>query len=90
MTKFDLRHEFIGREVKVVNSGTEGKVIDETKNSFLIRTKNDLKKRLLKQNSLFEFKSESGSTFIDGNLILMKPEDRIKIKTIKPQKNRGF
>ena len=89
MTKFDLRHEFIGREVKAVNSGIEGKVIDETKNSFLVKTKNDMKKRLLKQNSLFEFRSESGITVIDGNLILMRPEDRIKIKT-KPQKSGGF
>ncbi|MAE42852.1 hypothetical protein CMO93_03700 [Candidatus Woesearchaeota archaeon] len=75
-----LRGEFIGKQVKALNKGTEGKIIDESKNSFLIRTKNNMKKRLLKQNALFELKLKSGNALIDGNSILMKPEDRIKIR----------
>ena len=43
-----LRGEFIGKEVKVHNKKIEGRIIDETKNSFLINTKNDGRKRLLK------------------------------------------
>lgn len=75
-----LRGEFIGREVKIKDKKIEGKIIDETKNSFLIKTKSDLKKRLLKRNCVFELKLPSGIAIIDGNSILMKPEDRIKIK----------
>lgn len=88
MNQADLRKEFIGKEVRVVNKNVEGKVIDETKSSFLIKTKANLKKRMLKQNSIFEFKSESGNSFVDGNMILMRPEDRIKIKW--PQKTGIF
>ena len=75
-----LRGEFIGKEIIVVNKSIKGKVIDETKNSFLIETKDDLKKRILKQNNNFEFRFSSGNYFVEGNQILMKPEDRIKIK----------
>jgi len=56
----------------------QGKIIDETKNSFLIKTKNNMRKRILKQNLLFELKTQAGNIAIDGNSILMKPEDRIK------------
>ena len=83
MRKTDLRQEFIGKEVKVADGNIEGRIIDETKNSFLIKTKGNLKKRLLKQNSSFQFKSGNDEFFVDGNLILMRPEDRIKIKTWK-------
>ena len=78
-----LRGEFIGRQISAIGKGIEGKIIDETKNSFLVKTKNNLKKRLLKQNLTFELKSQSGNVTIEGNSILMKPEDRIKIKQWK-------
>jgi|TARA_Y100000310_G_C20675381_1_gene812745 ribonuclease P protein subunit POP4 len=75
-----LRGEFIGKQINVIDRGIAGKIIDETKNSFLVKTKNDLKKRLLKQNLRFELKLQSGNVTIEGNSILMRPEDRIKIK----------
>ena len=74
-----LRGEFIGKYVKAPNKGIEGKIIDETKNSFFVKTKNT-KKRVLKQNTLFELKLRTGYITIEGNSILMKPEDRIKIR----------
>ena len=77
-----LRGEFIGKQIRVKNKGIEGRIIDETKNSFLVKTKNNLKKRLLKQNCIFELKSAFGNIVIEGNSILIKPEDRIKIKDI--------
>ena len=78
-----LRGEFIGKEVKVHNKKVEGRIIDETKNSFLINTKNDGRKRLLKINQTFQLKVRNYLVDVDGNSILMKPEDRIKIKKWK-------
>ena len=89
MNKSDLRKEFIGKEVRVLGKNVEGKVIDETKNSFLVKTEANLRKRMLKQNSLFEFKLDSGNLIVDGNLILMRPEDRIKAKNMKRVQNNG-
>tara|TARA_Y100000031_G_C8237437_1_gene394021 strand:- start:821 stop:1072 length:252 start_codon:yes stop_codon:yes gene_type:complete len=74
-----LHQEFIGLHVKEEGKKVEGKIIDETKNSFLVKTK-DGRKRLLKANSLFKMKSNNKIVEVPGNLILMRPEDRIKIK----------
>lgn len=78
-----LRGEFIGKQINVIGTSIEGKIIDETKNSFLVKIKNNLKKRLLKQNLVFELELQSGNVTIEGNSILMRPEDRIKIKQWK-------
>ena len=75
-----LRGEFIGKRIRMEDKKIIGKIIDETKNSFLVKTRSNMKKRLLKQNNNFEIKLNSGYVDIDGNLILMKPEDRIKIR----------
>jgi len=84
MVKVDiLQGEFIGKNITVKGKKITGKIIDETKNSFLIKTENNLKKRLLKQNCIFELKLGSGNVNIEGNSILMRPEDRIKIKDSK-------
>ena len=78
-----LRGEFIGKQVRVQSKGVEGKIIDETKNSFLIKTKTDVTKRLLKANSIFQLKIDKNFVPIEGNLVLMRPEDRIKIRKWK-------
>ena len=44
-----LRGEFIGRQVSIPGIKLEGRIIDETKNSFLVMTKN-ARKRILKAN----------------------------------------
>ena len=74
-----LKSEFIGKYVKVKNRNAEGKVIDETKNSLLLKTERS-KKRFLKENCIFEFILTDGNITIDGKSILMRPEERIKIK----------
>ena len=74
-----MRHEFIGKRIKVGSRKVEGKVIDETKNSFLVQTEKG-RKRLLKNNLKFEIKMDGKNLEIDGNKILMRPEDRIKIR----------
>ena len=78
-----LRGEFIGKIIEVRDKKIKGKIVDETKNSFIIKSKNNLKKKLLKTNSVFNIKINKNFVSIDGNLILMKPEDRIKIKKWK-------
>lgn len=74
-----LRGEFIGKQVSIPGRRVEGKIIDETKNSFLVKT-NNARKRILKANSVFQIKINNGLVEVDGNIIAMKPEDRIRIK----------
>jgi RNase P/RNase MRP subunit p29 len=75
-----LRGEFIGKHVKIIGMDIEGTVLDETKNSFLVKMQGNERKRLLKGNCTFEFGFPEGKVAIKGRSILMKPEDRIKIK----------
>ena len=84
-----LQGEFIGKNVSVKYKKIAGKIIDETKNSFLIKTKNNLKKRLLKQNCIFELMLASRNVDIEGNSILMRPEDRIRIRDPKKKTQKS-
>ena len=74
-----FRSEFIGKNTNVVGKNIHGKIIDETKNTILIKT-NSGKKIVQKENNTFEIEINNGLYTIDGKSILMKPEDRIKIK----------
>jgi len=77
-----LREEYIGENIEVKNSknkqliGIKGIVLDETKNTFLIKTTDKKQKNILKKDSTFEINNKT----IDGNQITKRPEDRIKIK----------
>jgi RNase P/RNase MRP subunit p29 len=73
-----FQNELIGRHVRVLNWNIEGMIVDETKNSFLIKTKEKIRKRILKANNEFEFKHLNGDIIINGNTILMRPDERIK------------
>jgi len=74
--------EFIGRKIKVVQARNkslelmEGKIIDETKNTFRIINGKNTQKTLLKKGTFFLI----GSKIIRGNNILCRPEERIKLK----------
>jgi len=81
-----IQDEFIGLKVKVVNSthkgyvGIEGKIIDETKNMFVILYKGK-KKMIPKSISVFHFYFPDGTIVeVDGKLLVGRPEDRIKKK----------
>ena len=79
-----IKYEFIGEKLKVVDSknknliGVKGKVIDETKNMFVL----DNEKKLIKDQSIFDIYSGKKIYRIDGKLLVGRPEDRIK-KRIK-------
>ncbi len=81
-----LRHEFIGLRCEVVDSknkcqvGIKGVVIDETRNTIVIRTKRG-DKRIEKRGRVFRFWLDDGSVVdVNGDSIVARPEDRIKKK----------
>ena len=83
-------HELIGLYCEIIESsdksvvGISGKVIDETKNTFLIEKKcqNRVEEKLIIKNvSIFHFKLPNGNWVeIDGKILVSRPEDRIKKK----------
>jgi ribonuclease P protein subunit POP4 len=83
-----IRGEFIGTDAKIASSsnpncvGVSGKVIDETKNTFLLSSLGK-KKMVDKEISIFHFSLSDGTVVeIDGKLLIGRPEDRLK-KNIK-------
>ncbi|MFA5797241.1 MAG: ribonuclease P protein subunit [Candidatus Woesearchaeota archaeon] len=81
----NLKIEFIGQPVEIIKSrnrqlvGLSGKIVDETKQSFKIL----INKRTFREFKLV-FKKDAGfiinGKVIDGNKILKRPEERIKLK----------
>jgi len=75
------QQEFIGKTIEIVDSknkeqkNIKGKIIDETKNTFTIKTQNKTIK-ILKKDKKFKIENQK----IDGNKITKRPEERIKIK----------
>lgn len=78
-----LAHELIGLKVKVIKStdpkriNTEGIVLDETKNIFVIDC-NRTEKIVPKKECEFEFGLNGEKVKIDGKKILKRSEDRTK------------
>ena len=76
-----MKEEFIGKELEVIESknlslkGKKGKILDETKESFTIREDNK-EVMILKKGSTFKI----NNNLINGDDILKRPEDRLKIK----------
>ncbi len=80
-----FRHELIGLPVEVALSshkgfkGIKGKVVDETKNTIKIEDDQRNEKIIPKKAAIFHFKLPDGSIIeIDGKIIAVRPEDRIK------------
>lgn len=67
----------IGLNIKVTGKSTRGKIIDETKNSFIIES-NGKRKRVLKKNNIIEFNFNNKKIMLNGNKLLARPEDRTK------------
>jgi ribonuclease P protein subunit POP4 len=79
-----IRCEFIGIEAQIVKSphsdyvGISGKVIDETRNTFII-LREGKSEVVVKDSAVFRFKFHDGTIFeIDGKTLVAKPEDRLK------------
>jgi len=80
-----IRDEFIGKEAEIVRTrnkqllGLKGKIVDETKNSFkfLVNRRNFRElKIILKKDNIFII----GRKMVEGNKIMRRSEDRIKLK----------
>jgi ribonuclease P protein subunit POP4 len=83
-----IRKEFIGLQAAVVSSphagylGISGEIIGETRNTFMIQQMEKMKS-IVKDQAIFQFQFSEGTVVeIDGQLLMGKPEDRLK-KTIK-------
>ncbi len=75
-----VKKELIGSNIEVVNSknksliGVKGKIIDETKNMFVL----DNQKKLIKSQSIFRIKIKNKTYEINGKILQNSPEDRLK------------
>jgi len=79
-----VQGEFIGLNAKVVRSsnpsyvGLSGRVTNETRNTLVIRHKNE-DKVIVKEAAVFQFTLPNGTIVeVEGNVILGRPEDRVK------------
>ena len=85
-----VHHEFIGLSVSVTSVSNKslrlkGTVIDETKNTIKIEVV-DVEKIIPKKGSIFIFELPTGEKVeINGNILSIRPEDRIK-KDLKKYK----
>ena len=80
-----LMHELIGLEVKVVddsnphNVSISGRVVDETRNTVVIRQRGEAK-TVAKQHARFQFRLSGGEVEVEGAYLVGRPEDRVKRK----------
>ena len=83
-----IKHELIGLDVEITKSknkslvGLKGKITDETKNMFVIKSKGVEKKIIKKENTFKIFTGEKWVEII-GELMVSKPEKRTKKTFIK-------
>lgn len=74
------KFEFIGSDIEIIESknrsliGLKGRIVDETKNMFIL----DTGKKLIKSQSIFKMKIGKKTVQIDGSVLVGRPEDRIK------------
>ena len=74
-----LRGELIGLTLEVPSKKLVGRVINETKNTFEIFTSKKQRKKILKNQELI-FKMENKKIIINGKILGIKPEERVKLK----------
>ncbi len=78
--------EFIGKMVEVMQAenptlvGVHGRVIDETKNTFVIEGENKETKTLVKKQVTLKTTIDGKEYLIDGKLLQGRPEERLKKK----------
>jgi ribonuclease P protein subunit POP4 len=87
-------HELIGLHAEVIWSkeksqkGIKGTVVDETKNTLTILTK-DGEKIIPKKISRFKFIADKNRFIVDGKEIAFRPYERLE-KGLKYYKKRGY
>ncbi len=78
-------HELIGLYIRILEHtdpslvSISGLVVDETLKTLVIETRDGRRKRVLKENGVYQFRLPSGEkVIIRGSQILGRPEDRLK------------
>lgn len=77
------KEEFIGLRVTIKDctdptwKDTSGRIVDETKHTFLIEVDNK-HRRIAKHIAIFEFEYEKKKIRLQGSKLTYRPEDRIK------------
>jgi len=75
-----VKYELIGSEIEIMGSknkslvGVRGKISDETKNMFIL----DDGKKIIKSQCTFKMKINGKTAEINGEVLVGRPEDRIK------------
>jgi ribonuclease P protein subunit POP4 len=78
-----IKKELIGRDVTIKKctdkkwNNVSGRILDETKNTFLLEIGNE-NKRIAKNIAIFEFENENKISIIEGKKLQYRPEDRVK------------
>ncbi|MEM0492400.1 MAG: ribonuclease P protein subunit [Candidatus Thermoplasmatota archaeon] len=78
-----VNDELIGLNIKIIDTtdptwlNVSGLVIDESKNTLLIRSQGR-DKRIAKNIAVFEFNRQGEKTIVEGLRLMYRPEDRIK------------
>ena len=79
-----VHHEFIGLNVHALSKknkslNLKGTIIDETKNTIKIEGMDNIERIVPNKDSIFIFEIPNGEKIeIDGNILSIRPEDRIK------------
>ena len=74
-----LRGELIGSSIEAPLKRITGKIIDETKNTFEVLTLKKQRKKLIKNQEMI-FKIEGKKIIVNGKILRIKPEERVKLK----------
>ena len=81
--KFLVKGELIGKKVRIYDSedptwiGKEGKIVDETKNTFTLEV-GGKEKVIAKEIAVFEFEADGRKFKVEGRRLKYRPEDRVK------------
>lgn len=80
------QHELIGLDTEIAQSsniqtiGLKGKVVDETKFMFVLRTENGIKK-FPKENTIWRFSLNNDKIILNGSMLTKRSHERIGMKT---------
>ena len=75
-------HELIGLDTEITQSsniqsvGLKGKVVDETKSMFVLRTENGIRK-FPKENTIWRFSFDNNEITLNGNMLTKRPSERM-------------
>ncbi|ATZ60727.2 MAG: ribonuclease P protein component 1 [Methanosarcinales archaeon Met12] len=79
-----IHHELIGLTTKIVAStapnqiGLKGKIVDETRNMFMIEKEDHRIKKTAKEGVTFVFMLSDAKVKVNGKLLLARPENRVQ------------